>query len=126
MRAKQLSDDLRDMPGLYFERTSADEQHRHREKLRNLARADGLRIDPFQDAEGGWHLEIVTMDWDEPGLLDNIFEAILRSVHIPEGIALRRARIFTGKKGQVVNILELTTSDGRPVEWGSCEIAGSS
>ena len=122
MRAKQLSDDLRDMPGLYFERTSADEQHRHREKLRNLDRADGLRIDPFQDAEGGWHLEIVTMDWDEPGLLDNIFEAILRSVHIPAGIALRRARIFTGKKGQVVNILELTTSNGRPVKWESCEM----
>ena len=122
MRAKKLSDELNDMPALYFERTSAEEQRRHREKLGRLASGEELLIDPIRDGQGGWHVEIVTMDWDEPGLLDNIFETILRSINIPGGIALRRARIFTGKGRQVVNILELATRAGKPVKRESCDM----
>lgn len=122
MRAKQLGGELSHMPGLYFERTTAEEQTRHHEKLGRLARQGGLLIEPFQDGDGGWHLELVTMDWDEPGLLDNIFEAILRSVHIPGGVALRRGRIFTGRQGQVVNILELTDRQGGRVGEAACAL----
>ncbi|MCZ6843955.1 MAG: HD domain-containing protein [SAR324 cluster bacterium] len=122
MRAKKLNDQLRDMPGLYFERTSPQEQARHREKLSRLAAEGGLLVDPIRDRDGGWHVELVTMDWDEPGLLDNIFEAILRSIQIPKGVAIRRARIFTGMGGQVVNILELATSAGEPVQEEACRM----
>ncbi|MBI3992856.1 MAG: HD domain-containing protein [Candidatus Lambdaproteobacteria bacterium] len=114
--------DLLDMPALYFERTSDEEQARHRDKLARLRSRTELHIDPIQDAQGGWHVEIVTMDWDEPGLLDKIFEAILRCIHVPGGVAQKRIRIFTGHRGQVVNILELQDRKGAPLTRDNVEL----
>ncbi|MCZ6730092.1 MAG: hypothetical protein O7C61_10325, partial [SAR324 cluster bacterium] len=120
MRAKTSKDSLRDMPRIYFERADATEQARHEAKLARLEQEQGLLIEPIQDSEGGWHVELITRDWDEPGLLDKIFETVLRSVHIPGGIAIRRARIFTGRNRQVVNILNLATRSGGPVQRKHC------
>jgi hypothetical protein len=110
-----------DMPALYFDRTSAGEQARHREKLQRLP-PGGLLIDPVPQLDGGWAVEIVTMDWEEPGLLDKIFEAILRCINIPEGIFVQRARVFTGNGGQVVNILDLQTRAGKPITRANCDL----
>ncbi|MEE8396270.1 MAG: hypothetical protein V3S29_09465, partial [bacterium] len=88
------------------------EQARHGEKLAGLGVDGGMRIDPIRGEGGGWDVEIVTLDWDEPGLLDKIFEAILLCIHIPAGIAVKRARIFTGARGQVVNLLEFADRAG--------------
>jgi UTP:GlnB (protein PII) uridylyltransferase len=110
------------MPSLYFERTSVAEQARHRDKLAQLPSGGGLLIDPVPQPDGGWAVEIVTMDWDEPGLLDKIFEAILRCINIPEGIFVHHARIFTGNGGQVVNILDLQTRAGKPLTRESCDL----
>jgi UTP:GlnB (protein PII) uridylyltransferase len=111
-----------DMPALYFEGTTPGEQARHREKLARLPSAGGMIIDPVPGADGGWNVEIVTMDWDEPGLLDKIFESILRCINIPEGIFVSRARIFTGNGGQVVNLLDLESRQGRPLTRERCEL----
>ena len=118
----QAQPDLLDMPALYFERTTDEEQARHRDKLAQLRSRTELRIDPIQDAQGGWHVEIVTMDWDEPGLLDKIFEAILRCIRVPGGVAQKRTRIFTGHRGQVVNILELQDRRGAPLTRDNVEL----
>lgn len=112
--------DVLEMPSLYFERTTPEEQARHAEKLRDFPPGGALRIDPVQGAEGGWHAEIIGMDWEEPGLLDRIFEAILNCIHVPGGIAFRRIRIFTGRTGQVVNLLELQDKQGRPLTREKC------
>ena len=119
MQPEPQSADPLNMPDLYFERTTPEEQARHREKLARLVPGE-LLIEPVVDAEGGWHVEIVTTDWEEPGLLDRIFEAVLRCIHIPGGIAQRRTRIFTGMHGQVVNILELQNRRGEPLTEEAC------
>jgi hypothetical protein len=116
------STDALDMPSLYFERTTPEEQARHREKLAKLPAGGGLLIEPVSRPDGGWAVEIVTMDWDEPGLLDKIFEAILRCINIPEGIFVQHARIFTGNGGQVVNILDLQTRAGKPLTRENCDL----
>ncbi|MEE8395117.1 MAG: hypothetical protein V3S29_03615, partial [bacterium] len=69
MRAKALHDPLQDMPALYFEGTDGREQARHGEKLAGLGVDGGMRIDPIRGEGGGWDVKIVTLDWDEPGLL---------------------------------------------------------
>ena len=107
--------DLRDMPELYFQRTSAEERERHGNRLKEVYAGGGPFIDAVQGADGGWNVEIVMKDWEEPGLLDRIFEAILRCIHIPDGIHVRQARIFTGAQGQVVNLLDLQDRLGRPL-----------
>ena len=122
MRADRITPRSLEMPALYFERTTPEEQLRHATKLAGLQGENRMLIDPIPDSAGGWHIEIVTTDWDEPGLLDKIFEAILRCIHIPEGIAVRRARIFTGRQGQVVNILELMDRRGRLLPLERCKL----
>ena len=121
MKAAAVPSDPLDMPALYFERTSPEEQARHREKLARLGAGGGLFIDPAA-TPGGWAVEFVTTDWEEPGLLDKIFEAVLRCVDIPDGIFVRRARIFTGNGGHVVNILDLETRDGQPLTRENCDL----
>ncbi|HEX7927184.1 MAG TPA: hypothetical protein VF678_06320, partial [bacterium] len=121
MQPALRSTDALDMPSLYFDRTSAEEQARHREKLQQLPKG-GLLIDPVPREDGGWAIEIVTMDWVEPGLLDKIFEAILRCINIPDGIFVQDARIFTGNGGQVVNILDLQTRAGGPISRANCDL----
>jgi hypothetical protein len=122
MKAATAPSDPLDMPSLYFERTSAGEQARHQEKLARLGGGGGLFIDPVAMPGGGWAVEIVTTDWEEPGLLDKIFEAVLRCVDIPDGIFVRHARIFTGNGGQVVNILDLETRAGQPLTRENCDL----
>lgn len=107
--------ELGDMPDLYFQRTTADEQERHSRRLREVTAGGGPFFDSVQGADSGWNVEIVMKDWEEPGLLDRIFEAILRCIHIPDGIQVRQARIFTGAHGQVVNLLDLEDREGRPL-----------
>ncbi|HEX9843401.1 MAG TPA: hypothetical protein VGC20_11655 [bacterium] len=104
-----------EMPALYHERTTPEERRRHRPKLQRLAREGGLLIEALRTERGNWLFEIVTTDWDEPGLLDKIFEAILRCHRLENGVAIQRARIFTGSQGQVVNLLELSDRQGRPL-----------
>ncbi len=121
MRPAVRSTDLGDMPDLYFQRTSAEEQERHSARLREVHAGGGPFFDPVQDAQGGWSIEIVMRDWEEPGLLDKIFEAILRCIHIPDGIQIRHARIFTGQRGQVVNLLDLQNRHGKPLSRERCD-----
>jgi UTP:GlnB (protein PII) uridylyltransferase len=123
MRSAVRLSHLQDMPELYFQRTSAEEQRRHEARLREVAAGGGPFFDPVQDAQGGWNVEIVTRDWEEPGLLDKIFEAILRCIHIPDGVQVRHARIFTGLRQQVVNLLDLQDRHGRPLSRERCEEA---
>jgi hypothetical protein len=103
------------MPSLYFELTTPEERKRHHPKLASLTREGGLLIDVVAGAQGESLFEIVTMDWSEPGLLDRIFEAILRCHGLEGGIAIRRARVFTGAQGQVVNLLELSDRQHQPL-----------
>ena len=103
------------MPALYFERTDAEEQARHREKLARLPREGGLLIEAVAGPQG-WQVEIVTQDWDEPGLLDKIFETILQCITIPGGVSIPHVRIFTGHSGQVVNILDVADATGAPLD----------
>ncbi len=110
-----------EMPALYHERTTAEERRRHRGKLERLAREGGPFIEVVPSAEGGALFEIVTTDWEEPGLLDKIFEAILRCHRLEHGISIQRARIFTGAQGQVVNLLDLRDRLGRPLNDASRE-----
>ncbi|MDH4224633.1 MAG: hypothetical protein OEW12_03190 [Deltaproteobacteria bacterium] len=112
--------DRPDMPSLYAQATTHAEQARHREKLDRLAAEGGLLIDPVAHEEGGWHVEMVTTDWDEPGLLDKVFEGILQCISIPKGVAVKKARIFTGRGGQVVNILEMVDNQGQPLTEAHC------
>src|SRR5579863_780925 len=115
MHSIARDDDLRDMPEQYFQQTHAEEQARYQERVRQLYAGGGPFFDAVESPQGGWNIEIVTLDWEEPGLLDRIFEAILRCIHIPNGIQVKRARIFTGARGQVVNLLELQDRQGRPL-----------
>ena len=121
MSVQTHSPDVLQMPSLYFKRTTPDEQERHRRKFATLATGGGLLIDPVQYDDGGWHAEIVTTDWEEPGLLDKIFEAVLKCIHVPGGIAFERIRVFTGPTGQVVNILELQDKQGRRLDRGKID-----
>ncbi|HUJ74535.1 MAG TPA: hypothetical protein VL359_06735, partial [bacterium] len=122
IQATSLPADPLDMPDQYFQRTTPAEQERHRHKLAHLTPQSWL-VEEVPPAEGGaWTVELVTMDWDEPGLLDRIFEAILRCINIPEGVQVRRARIFTGRGGQVVNLLELESHQGQPLTPASREL----
>ena len=105
MHSTARHSDLRDMPELYFQRTNAEEQQRHSLRLGEVYSGGEPFMGAVQGADGGWNVEIVMKDWEEPGLLDRIFEAILRCIHIPDGIQVRQARIFTGARGQVVNLL---------------------
>lgn len=122
MKAEDITSQLSDMPGRYFDLTSSQERERHGQKLRGLTHESGLLIEPIQNPQGGWDVEIVTLDWEEPGLLDRIFEAILSSIHIPRGIVLKHVRIFTGLRRQVVNILEMTDRQGEPLGKEACEM----
>lgn len=106
---------LQDMPGIYFERTTAEERARHDVALRRLGAEGGLLLEAIESPEGDWLFEIVTQDWEEPGLLDRIFEAILRCYRLEGGISIQKARVFTGARGQVVNLLELRTRKGGPL-----------
>lgn len=113
------------MPALYFQQTDPAAQQRHEEKFAQLAGGtenSGMLVDPVEDADGGWHVEIVTLDWDEPGLLDKIFEGVLRCTYVPGGIALKQAQIFTGREKQVVNILYLENRKGKPLTRELVEI----
>jgi UTP:GlnB (protein PII) uridylyltransferase len=110
-----------EMPALYYERTTPEERRRHRPKLERVAREGGLLIEAAPTPQGGWLFEIVTTDWDEPGLLDKIFEAILRCHRLEHGISIQRARIFTGSRGQVVNLLDLHDRHGRQLNDASRE-----
>ncbi|MBI4083066.1 MAG: HD domain-containing protein [Candidatus Lambdaproteobacteria bacterium] len=106
-----------DMPALYFERTTPEEQARHAARLRQLpAGGWSMLLEGVALGEQAAAIEIVTTDWEEPGLLDRIFEAILHCVNVPEGVAIGRARIFTGNQGQVVNTFELLDRRGRPLQ----------
>ena len=110
---------LQDMPRLYFERTTPGEQARHENALRKLE-ADGEPIiEAIEEPDGDWLFEIVMRDWEEPGLLDRIFEAILRCYRLEEGISMHRARMFTGGGGQVVNLLELRNRTGQKLSPAS-------
>ena len=80
-----------------------------------------LRVHAEQLASGHWQLELLTTDWDDPGLLRSIFDVLLRSVDVPGGVAQRSTRIFTGRSGQVINLLRLEQRDGRPLEAGQVE-----
>lgn len=120
-RGASGTSDVLDMPELYYELTTVEEQERHRAKLARLDSPRKLLIEAVPDEAGGWQAELVTMDWEEPGLLDRTFEAILNCVHVPGGIALRRIRIFTGRSGQVVNILEFRDKQGGPLLKERCE-----
>ena len=104
-----------EMPPLYFERTTAGERARHQEKLARLARQGGMLIEAIGRPDGGCDFEIVTMDWEEPGLLDRIFEAVLRCHRLEHGLSIRHARVFTSARGEVVNILELRDRAGGPL-----------
>ena len=104
-----------EMPPLYFERTTAGERARHQEKLARLARQGGMLIEAIGRPDGGCDFEIVTMDWEEPGLLDRIFEAVLRCHRLEHGLSIRHARVFTSARGEVVNILELRDRGGGPL-----------
>jgi UTP:GlnB (protein PII) uridylyltransferase len=108
-----------EMPALYHERTTPEERRRHRPKLERVAREGGLLSEAVPGARGASLFELVTTDWEEPGLLDRIFEAILRCHRLEHGIAIQRARIFTGGQGQVVNMLELSDRQGRPLNEAS-------
>ena len=112
MEARNIDEQLKAFPALYFERTTTQERERHAVKLAQVTRESGLMIEPIPNEQGGWDVEIITLDWDEPGLLDKIFEAVLRCTHIRGGISLKRVRIFTGSSEQVVNVLELTDRRG--------------
>jgi UTP:GlnB (protein PII) uridylyltransferase len=108
-----------EMPALYRERTTAEERRRHRAKLEQVARTGGLLIEAVRGEQERWLFELVTTDWDEPGLLDRIFEAILRCHRLEHGISIQRARIFTGERGQVVNVLDLRDLQGRELNEAS-------
>ena len=120
MSAPAARDAVLEMPALYFAQTSAEEQARHRAKLARLASPRELLIEAEPDGAGGWLAEIVTTDWDEPGLLDRTLEAILNCLAIPGGIAIHRIRVFTGRTGQVVNILEFRERNGGPFSQDAC------
>ncbi|MDH4120085.1 MAG: hypothetical protein OEV94_00045 [Deltaproteobacteria bacterium] len=106
------------MPELYAQNTTPREQQRHAQVLARLAAPGGpseMVVEGVVGEDGGWQAEIITHDWDEPGLLDKIFEAILLCIRIPGGVVVKRARIFTGLQGQVVNLLELVDYHGQPL-----------
>ena len=113
---------LADMPALYFERTTEAERERHAQKVARLGAGTDKIIDLIEDDQGGFGAEIVTTDWDEPGLLDRIFEAFLRCIGVPGGVAVRRARIFTSAGGHVVNVFELTDRQGMPLKRDNAEL----
>jgi hypothetical protein len=110
-----------DMPALYFELTTREERERHRAKIERLPSPRELLIEAESDGAGGWLAEMVTTDWDEPGLLDRVFEAILNCVHVPGGLDIHRIRVFTGQRGQVVNVLEFRARGGGPFSRASCD-----
>ncbi len=110
---------LKAMPRLYFERTTPEEQKRHEKALRLLEAGGEPILEAIEEPNGDWLFEIVMQDWEEPGLLDRIFEAILRCYRLEEGISMRRARIFTGAGGQVVNLLELRNRTGQKLSQAS-------
>jgi hypothetical protein len=109
------------MPELYYEMTTPAERARHEAKLARLASPRELLIEAEPDGAGGWLAEMVTTDWDEPGLLDRIFEAVIACLHIPGGITIHRIRVFTGRHGQVANILEFRDRRGGPFSRENCE-----
>ena len=115
-------DSALDMPALYFENTTPQEQARHRAKLVRLASPRELLIETEPDGAGGWLVEMVTTDWDEPGLLDRILEAVIHCLNIPGGVAIHRIRVFTGRNGQVANILEFRDRRGGPISRESCDL----
>lgn len=106
---------LQGMPALYFERTAPEERARHEEKLGRLQAEGGLLIDSVILPDGNTLFDLVTLDWPETGLLDRIFEAILRCHRLERGLSIFKARIFTGDRDQVVNLFELRDRNDRPL-----------
>lgn len=104
-----------EMPELYHQLTTPPERARHTTMLKQLGQDDGILVEARQEDNGHWRFELATLDWEEPGLLDKIFEAILRCHQIPEGVAIRRTRSFTSKRGQVVTVMELSDSNHQPL-----------
>ncbi|MDH5751411.1 MAG: hypothetical protein OEZ59_03210 [Deltaproteobacteria bacterium] len=100
------------LPELYFTHTSPDEQIRHQKLIQSLPSDGTPLVEALQLADGHWQFELVTLDWDEPGLLDKIFEVILRCYKHPAGVSIIRVRTFTGGKGHVITLLQLGSAPG--------------
>ena len=122
------------MPALYYQRTSEEERLRHRRKLlkasygkplfsteaagrpqqpsphEDEATIQKIQVEALKQVNGNWLLEVCTTDWPEPGLLDRLFEVLLRPR--PGGLSIQSARMFTSQTGQVVNLFQLSGMDG--------------
>ena len=114
-------DPLHDMPALYRQHTLPAERQRHQERLGQLPPDGAPLVEALTLADGHWLFEFVTLDWEEPGLLDKLFEAILRCHGVAEGVAVRRVRTFTGRSRQVVTLLELTGHQAEPLSAEGAE-----